>query len=313
MSGFFYILTKLLKNFNYNLSEQKIKERLFSDPNGGIVSITNTLDYFNVKNLVANVPKEALSQLPNSFIGQVDNDHKTNLVLITKKDNKNVKINTGDKLSISVGIDDFLKNWTGLVIAIEKNKGLKKFRNNVSLHLKVGLSISLILLMIYIGFFTQSFLKVMYLAVSLLGLLMSYLIVGEKLGNNEPSRFCTISKNTDCKSVLNSKESKLFKFVDLSDASLVYFSFVTLSFVYEPNTTLYFVLSMLSLPIVGYSIYTQKYTIKKWCPLCLGIGFIVMLQLTIQAFMYKGFNFSYLTLVFLSFVLITTRTLCKRV
>ncbi|WP_375240095.1 cysteine peptidase family C39 domain-containing protein, partial [Aurantibacter sp.] len=210
MDKTFQILLKLLKSFNYNLPEQEVKERLFSDPDKGVTSITNTLDYFNIKNLVANVPKGAFNQLPNSFIAQVGNHKQSSLVLINKIDEKNVKISTDKEQLISMSIDDFLMNWTGLIIAIEKNenrnpKNLKKLLLNT-----VPLLVALLLILIIV-FTTNYILKSVYFVLSLVGVYVSFLIIKEKLSSdNSSSKFCKISENTDCQSVLKSKESKLF-------------------------------------------------------------------------------------------------------
>ncbi len=80
MDNFFYILLKLLNSFDYSLPKQAVKEILYSDPSKGVVSIINTLDFFEVKNVVANVPKETLNELPKSFIAQIKEGNQLNLV-----------------------------------------------------------------------------------------------------------------------------------------------------------------------------------------------------------------------------------------
>lgn len=297
MDNIFHILIKLLKSFNYNISEQEIKERLFSDPDKGVVSITNTLDFFSVKNVVATVPKEALKELPKSFIAQVSNGNQFNLVLITKEDDKNVKVNVGNKTPIIVEIEKFLMNWTGLIICIEKNekpnqKNLKELIPNITL------IVSALLAIFYIGITTGSFLKSLYLTLSLIGVYISYLIVKEKLSlDGSSSKFCKISENTDCQSVLNSKEAKLFNIIDLSYTSIIYFSFLSLAFIVSPYTNIFKILSILTLPIVVYSIYHQYFKIKKWCPLCLVIASILLLQFSVLQFIQSEPTFNPIALM----------------
>ncbi len=292
-----YILSHYLGKEGYLINKQSLRQRLYSDPDEGILPITNTLDFFNVKNIVATVPKTSLDQLPNLFVAQVKKGNEYNLVLVDKSvaDKILIVLNRGE--SVILTKEQFLSNWTELVIVIEKNEASKSL-NNKTLFIRVGLLICSSLLIIYIASITQSLFKIFYIISSLSGLFLSFCIVKERFNFNEiPSKFCSVSKNTDCNSVLNSKESRLFKFIDLSDASVIYFTFIILSFIYESGSIIYFILSLLSLPIIAYSIYSQKYIIKKWCPLCLGIGLVLILQLTIQAFIYKSLTLSYLTLI----------------
>jgi len=283
MDNFFYILLKLLNSFDYCLPKQAVKERLFSDPNKSAVSITNTLDFFGVKNVVANVPKEALNELPKSFIAQVSDGNQFNLVLITKVDDKNVKVDLRNKPSVLVEIENFLKNWTGVIIAIEKNerphqKNLQKQITNYTLVLSVLLAI------FYIIITSDSLLKSIFLVFSLIGVYTSYLIVKEKLNpDGYLSNFCKISKKTDCQLVINSKEAKIFNVVDLSDTSIIYFSFISIIFITNSNIIFFKALSLLSLPLTVYSIYYQYFKIKKWCPLCLIIIGVLLLQFSVLA------------------------------
>lgn len=297
------LLVKLLNNFNYKISKKEIKQRLFSDSESGIIPITNTLDFFGVKNIAANVPKTSFDQLPNYFIAQVSKNDRYNLVLIDKTKSKVLAISNDDKSAVLTK-EEFLSHWTGLIIAIEENKELNTLKNNKKSNLAIGLILLLILLLTYSALLTQSFLKTTYLISSIIGLIFSYLITKEKLGFNQtPSRFCTISKDTDCNSVLNSKEAKILNLIDLGDASVIYFAFITLSSLYIVDSYFYFIASILSLPIVAYSIYNQYFKIKKWCPLCLGIALVLVSQFLVLFFSYKSFSYNYLSLLFLSIIL----------
>ncbi|MBT8245767.1 vitamin K epoxide reductase family protein [Winogradskyella sp.] len=297
MEKYLHILIEYLKTKSYRIDVQNFKERLFSDPDKGVVAITNTLDFFNVNNVVATVPKEALKELPKSFIAQVSNNSQFNLVLVTKLTDENIKVNVGNKSSIIVGIEEFLKNWTGLIIAIEENE------NTQSKNLKIQLTniilvTGVILAVFYVGLSSDSLLKSVFLAFSIVGVYVSYLIVKEKLSvEGSSSKFCKISENTDCQTVLNSKRAKLFNIIDLSDVSIIYFSFLSLAFIIKPNIAFFKIASILSLPIVIYSIYHQYFKIKKWCPLCLVIAGILLLQFFVLQLIPKESTFNFLILL----------------
>ena len=80
MDNIFYILFYYLKKEGYSLKKQDFKLRLFSDPNSMVVSITNTLDFFGIKNIVATVPKTSFKELPQRFIAQVNRNNQFNLI-----------------------------------------------------------------------------------------------------------------------------------------------------------------------------------------------------------------------------------------
>jgi uncharacterized membrane protein len=281
MDNLFYILLKLLDSFDYNLPKQAVKERLFSDPGKGVVPIINTLDFFGVKSVVANVQKEVFNELPKSFIAQVRNGNQLNFVLIKKVDDKNVRVDMRNKPSVLLEIENFVMNWTGVIIAIEKNekpsqKKPQKHKTNYTFVLSV------LLIIFYIGITSDSFFKSIYLVFSLIGVYTSYLIIKEKLTpDGYSSKFCSNSSKTDCQSVINSKEAKIFNAVDLSDASIIYFSFISIIFIIASNVIVFKVLSFLSLPLILFSAYYQYFKIKKWCALCLIIIGVLLLQFSI--------------------------------
>jgi len=304
LDKYLYILTEYHKTQEYCIDKKLFKERLLSDPNNIVTSITNTLDYFEVKNIVAGVPKDSLNNLPNSFIAQVSKNNQFNFILIIKKKDK-LKIIVNEKNTVLVNKEEFLSNWTGLIVAIEKNvcKPKKKI-DSKKIILKTALIICILLAIFYISLITKSFIQTLYLIFSILGFTISFIIVKEKLNlDSVLSKFCTLTKNTDCETVLNSKEARIFGFIDLSDSSIIYFSFITLSFIYNPNNTFFYILSLLSLPLIAYSIYYQKFRIKKWCPLCLSIASILALQFTLTFFNYKKFHFEFHTIFLYTFFL----------
>ena len=57
---------------------------------------------------------------------------------------------------------------------------------------------------------------------------------------------------------------------------------------FAPNNVLFFFLSIGSLPAILYSIYYQRFKIRSWCPLCLGIVAVLLLQFLIQLPVYEG-------------------------
>ena len=96
-------------------------------------------------------------------------------------------------------------------------------------------------------------------------------------------KFCEASENNSCDDVLNSKGAIIFGVFKLSDVGIVYFSSIILSiFLFsltsESSSQLFYNLSVLSLLFIPYSIYYQWRIIKKWCPLCLIVIGVLLIQ-----------------------------------
>ena len=97
-------------------------------------------------------------------------------------------------------------------------------------------------------------------------------------------KFCEASENNSCDDVLNSKGATIFGVFKLSDVGIVYFSGIILSiFLFsltasETSIQLFYNLSVLSLLFIPYSIYYQWRVIKKWCPLCIIVIGVLLIQ-----------------------------------
>lgn len=95
-----------------------------------------------------------------------------------------------------------------------------------------------------------------------------------------------MTKAFSCDAVLNSKASKLFGIIKMSDIGIVYFmgGLVLLLFSFygmtEVQKTLDMTsfLSVCSFPYIIFSLSYQRLKVKKWCPLCLGVLTVLLLE-----------------------------------
>ena len=272
---------RLLTVHAYDIDRMRIKERLFSDPNNGLVPVTNTFEYFNVKNVVARVPKEYLDELPPCFIAQVAGGENNLSLVLAIKQNDGILIEAFNKASHIMNRHEFLSRWTGVLLSIEKNENPQSKNKNKSIVSSIIVVCSL-LIACYIGIATGSILKPLYFVLSVLGLGLSWVINVDKFQQNEePSELCSISKLTNCQTVLNSREAQIFNLIDLADAAMVYFSFITMTFIFSQNTFLFKTLSLFSVPIILYSIFHQVFRIKKLCPMCLLLVGVLLAQILV--------------------------------
>ncbi len=277
------ILEKFVINNNVKINPKDFKLQLLSNPSyPSVKAISDTLDYFGIDNVVANVPKDALEQLPQCFLAVLEIDSsKTITQVVRKKDRIKLLKDDGSKEKLS--IKDFKASWNGTIIAVEKStEEIKKqqvyFKNPLiplSLLGIIAITFSLINLELQ---------AMLYTILALVGCGIAYFIVRESLGlhNEVTSKICnSASSNTSCSEVINSK-NKLLGLVSLSDATITFFmATVLIISLFNYNPSFFLGLSLLSIPIIFYSLYSQAFIIKKWCPLCLAVVGVLVAQLII--------------------------------
>ena len=261
-------------------------------------AITGVLDHFNIENVAARVPntQEVFDQLPNHFIAQVNDTNGLELFLTEKQGNSCKLYNTNGK-SKSVSTDDFLENFTGIILAVEKDESSSKKVIQKNLLTNIGFILALVCLLAVFSISTVSISFYASFLISAIGILISVSILKQEFGikNTIGDAFCASdSDKKDCNAVLTSKGATLFKTYKLSDISLIYFTGFTFSVflltIQGLNLQLLYLMSLLSLPITIYSIYYQAFTVKTWCLLCLSVVGVLWIQASIP-FLFSSFTY----------------------
>ncbi len=276
------LLQKLLFESNiFHIEEDSLDLQLQSHPDAtSIKAISDTLDYFGVDNLVANVPKDIWSQLPIVFLALIEENDLTELVLVKIK-NKKITLFKSDNSKITKNESDFKALWTGTIIAIEKEE--TSVRPSLFSRYKANFFIGLfVLLIVVIQFMNYELIAGLYTLLALVGFYISFLILQEELGVNNATvtKFCNaISTTSNCNNVIKSEKNTFLNIVKLSDASILFFAAIllitnTIGF----NHSLLLMVASASMAIVVFSIYHQAISLRKWCALCLGVATILTLQ-----------------------------------
>lgn len=272
------LVKKYLELTQFSEHKESFEDLFLSHPNyPSVYAVTDSLDGLSVENIAIKVPKEQLQELPNSFLALFNDD----FVLVYRTE-ASIKIETDKGEKKNLTFNEFLSGWNGVILAIEPNtnKILKNEKSNTKWFSYTSPVILLIILSV--AFNHYSFTNMVLLATSLIGLVISIFIVQEKLGykNEIASRFCSINPKASCDSVIKSSKSDINKWVGFSDLPLIFFGVNTLSILLQPENSAVIVgfLSLVSVPVIIYSIWLQQFELKKWCVLCLAVSFVLLLQ-----------------------------------
>lgn len=266
------IIESNLNRENYRLDKHDFKLQLISNPSyPSVKSITDTLDYFKVENVAAKVPTDALNELPSFFLAVLSIDGSTILAQVQNSKNK-IKLLKDDGLKETHSVEAFKDIWDGTIVAIERNDTSKPASKVSSVNILLFLSLITVVLSLLN---LQQLSSLIYSILASAGILLSYLIIREELGlyNKTTSKICnSASANTSCAGVIESRSARLFNSIKLTDASISFFiaTLFTITFIGH-DQTFFLLLAVFSVPVLLYSLYTQAFTVKKWCPLCLGI------------------------------------------
>jgi uncharacterized membrane protein len=266
----------LISNFYLNVKKE-FEESFLSHPNyPSVFAITDSLDMLSIENIAIKVAKEQLGELPNSFLAIFNGV----LVLVAKHENE-IVVENEKGIKTNLSIDDFCKDWEGIIIAIEPNQTISSKAKSNTKWLFYCIPI-ITLIALSIGYKNYSFSSAIQLFTSLIGVFISVLIVQEKFGmkNEIVSKFCNINSNTSCDSVIQSGKGIINKWMSFTDLPLLFFSINMVSILLNPvySSKIIGLLSIASFPFIVYSIWLQKFKIKKWCLLCLLVSALILLQ-----------------------------------
>lgn len=278
------LVKKYLHQNQFSHLVEDFEDVFQSHPNyPSLYAITDSLNLLSIENIAVKIPKEQIEELPQNFLAIYSNQ----LVLVNKK-SKKISIENQESKSELLNYIDFLENWNGVILAVEPNIKIKSSTNkNVSSWLSYTLPfIALIAVSLYYN--KYNFIAFSSLIISLIGLIVSVLILQEKLGikNEITSKFCNINPNTSCDSVLKSKNSQINNYFNFTDLPILFFAISFLSIVILPiqSSVIIGLVSLASIPVIIYAVWVQKFQLKKWCVLCLAVSFLILIQSLVFVF-----------------------------
>lgn len=302
---FIPLLMRHLKLMRVKCNPEELQLVLQSAPSfPSVLSIVQACTYFGLKATAYRADYAALEKASIPAVAHIKQGNTDRFILLYKVSENNISYY--DALinrKINISKDDFCTIWTGIVVLSEKTGNIFQSRtlNKYPEH-SIALAVfCLVLLSFRINPSPQSF----FFLWSLLGLELAGIWFTIGLLRQESKgaytvfdTFCHKNEVFDCAKVIQSKASKLLNKVALADIGFVYFTtgMISLCIGVFSNVLIsvqqvLFYLTVCSIPFILFSVLYQKIVIKRWCPLCLGVIFTLVIELILFLFFpYKVFS-----------------------
>lgn len=284
----FQLIQKFTRRNRIRLHEEELKLQLTSHPSyPSLHSVTGVLEHFNVPHVAVRLPQnpEMLEHLTTSFLATRSTDQGDELVIAEPRTGM-VKITNSKLKKETLSKRSFLDTWTGIVVAIEKDEQTQQVKNSIPNKIVIAMAaLLLVACSIYVVYELPHVFAQGHFLLSMVGLAVSILISRHEIGfgSQATDTLCNVTEQASCDTVLNSKGARLWGGIKLSDLSLVVFATLCLSWIAYVQldinqSSLFEWATLLALPVVAYSVYYQANVVKKWCPLCMGVVCVLLLQ-----------------------------------
>lgn len=307
------ILSKWLAKSGYSIQTLDLQRRFLSHPDAGTLgSITDTLHDFNINNQAIQINVDSIFELTEPFIAFVQNRGYEEFVLVNPIANEKFEIFNGNEKTFNISSIELKKVFNGIIVAIDKQEKTTDKRKKHFVKPIFFVSLSALISCIFWNHAPVGITRWIYFITSSLGFICSVLLLIHSLGTGNIliKRFCAASKHTDCSIILQSDAAKIGKVFTLTDAGIIYFSFQLLYLLFGfENTMALNIMSIFAATFPFYSIYQQAIIIKKWCPLCLGVISMLILQAIWAITQIGNFSFDLHTFI-AAFSILLTVTIC---
>jgi uncharacterized membrane protein len=291
-----------VKRLNVPITITALKQSLEENPYyPSLFSLSNTFERFQIPHEAFKIEKENFEQLSVPFIAYLKNQPTgKDFVLVTAVANNEVNYIAESKKIKTFAKEDFLNNWENIVLQagdIDGESGEKDYQLNHKKEIakakkRIVLVCTAALLLCSVVYFFVNSLPVHFitsavtiLTIKIFGLAVTALLLVYEIDKSNAfvKSICTTVKHTDCNAVLQSKASKIMG-MSWSESGFFYFA-ATLLFLWFPGinfTTKIFTLSLancLAAPYILFSVYYQWKVAKQWCPLCLMVQAVLLMEL----------------------------------
>jgi len=251
---------------------------------------------FKIPNESFRLSVDQLVELGSPFIAYWKGDFVTVMHISPEV----IKYKGSTEKSLSLSLDEFRKDYGGIVFAAEPNEasGEEDYDKSVQMEkslvkkkllLSIGIGLAVILLLCLSVYNTLSGewipTTALIIFAKLLGLGTTVFLLAHETdrGNAFTKNICAAGKNINCDAVLSSKGSRIMG-VSWSEIGFFYFAatsaiLFSTTFSITSKLTILAPISTLASIYTLFSLYYQWKVVKQWCPLCLVVQSALVLEL----------------------------------
>jgi hypothetical protein len=273
------VAAEFLSHLNIPVSKRYVEQLITAHPDfPSLLSVSDVFTRLGVNHRVTRIEQDKLADVEYPYLLPLDKG-RGDVLLIDSHESLRKNNN-------------LLAEWGGVILLAETSKTTSDSDNNNLYSKERGIKIYTLLAgFAFVSLLVASQLNSFFwvngvlLALSLCGVLTGYFLFAKELGITYAAvdAFCNTGKNTNCDAILKSEVSILS--VKLSEATVTYFLFQIFLLGLGPSLSLetpivsmLAALSLLTLPIILFSLYYQYFVAKTWCRLCLVVIAILLVQ-----------------------------------
>jgi len=317
------VIQKAIKYFGIPVTMESVSEALKSHPDYPTFrSICDTFREWNIDHYPLKYLPDELREVEPPYIVHFNRGGER-IAFVSEIKNERVTYYDSVNKKHTIGFKEFLEKCSGAIIILDPDEksGEKEYRKKWQEEIitRAVIPVTLLSILFFIvytiinqflsGNIIPDKLKVLLYFTKVTGIIFSVLLVLHEfeIHFSLTEKLCHLSKATNCSTVLNDRASKFFGWFGWADTGIIYF---TGSFLYllQSNDQLGYpllaILAALSLPYPLYSVYYQGFVLKKWCPLCLGVQIVLIIEFIILFPVFSNLivSFKELTHIILTFL-----------
>ncbi|MBE0674322.1 MAG: thioredoxin domain-containing protein [Bacteroidales bacterium] len=273
-------------------------------------SVCDLFKYINVTYYPLRVDAEELLNIDRPFISHLKQG-SGRIILVYEVSKDSILYTDSGKNKKQIETSRFFEDWSGVAVLLEpcERAGEKEYRDKRNHEHLLGALVPLLIIITFLtcitGFFDQyNYVGQLRLDFFVLiftksvGFLLSILLLLQelKIDIGLTDKLCHLSTHVDCDAVTRSNASKVFGTISWADIGITYFlgGLALLCLLpFKETESVYAILSVAALPYPVFSVLYQWLKVKKWCPFCLLVQMVIVVEFV---FLFRRISFSTLVI-----------------
>ncbi|MFT4153343.1 vitamin K epoxide reductase family protein, partial [Parafilimonas sp.] len=293
------VTIQLLSQLQVKVTAATVNETILNHPDyPSLLSISDALNTWHVENAAVSIENDKLGGLPLPFIAFIKSNPA--FVLITAVKDGKVFYLTGTNKTTAKELPQFTKEFGGVALLAQagENAGEKNYRQSKKAQFKkqagalfcfvAVVALLFVSVFLFINNNLQHYLLFPFLSIlNFAGLITSVILLWYETDKTNPAlqKICTGPK-TNCNAVLHSRAAKIAG-LSWSELGFIYFAGLYLLLLltgFTNNPALLPFIELFNLAAIVYvpfSLFYQWKVVRQWCPLCLTVQAILLLQFVV--------------------------------